>query len=133
MYLCIRVFDSALTVKPFWVYAGEITMDMQIQVEPAVKATLRLGSQTHTIEASKGGILSEQLVFVKGESMSLLKDFITKNNVPIDVPDADEISSEDDVNDDGVGLTVKSKKIRTWMKWLNEIDVMVLFVFVFPS
>ncbi|KAI3682783.1 hypothetical protein L1987_83026 [Smallanthus sonchifolius] len=89
-------------------------MEMQIQDEqflsPAVKATFCLGSETHTIEACKG-ILLDQLVFVKGESMSILKEFITKHNVPNDVPD--EVSSEDDDDDDGEGPTVKSKKIRT--------------------
>ncbi|KAF5782516.1 hypothetical protein HanXRQr2_Chr11g0496771 [Helianthus annuus] len=81
-------------------------MEMQM---PAVKATLCLGSETHSIEACKG-ILSEQLVFVKGESMNILKEFITTHNVPIDVPD--EVTSEDDDGDDEAP-TVKSKKVRT--------------------
>ncbi|KAK1428128.1 hypothetical protein QVD17_16956 [Tagetes erecta] len=97
-------------------FCGEITMEMQIQDEhepafsSAVKATFGLGSETHTIEACKG-ILSDQLVFVKGESMNILKEFITKHNVPNDVPD--EILSEDDSNDDGEAPAVKSKKLRT--------------------
>ncbi|KAM0064577.1 hypothetical protein Hdeb2414_s0003g00104591 [Helianthus debilis subsp. tardiflorus] len=81
-------------------------MEMQM---PAVKATLCLGSETHSIEACKG-ILSEQLVFVKGESMNILKEFITTHNVPIDVPD--EVTSEDDDGDDEAP-TVKPKKVRT--------------------
>ncbi|KAL8259160.1 hypothetical protein R6Q59_027113 [Mikania micrantha] len=92
-------------------------METQIQDEPilspAVKATLCLGSETHKIEACKG-ILSDQLVYIKGESMNILKEFITNHNVPIDVPD--EISSEDDDGDgdgNGEGPAVKSKKIRT--------------------
>ncbi|KAI7747107.1 hypothetical protein M8C21_006795 [Ambrosia artemisiifolia] len=89
-------------------------MEIQMQDEafssPAVKATLYLGSETHTVEACKG-ILSDQLVFVKGESMSILKEFITKHNVPNDVPD--EILSEGDADDDDEGPIVKSKKIRT--------------------
>ncbi|KAI3676578.1 hypothetical protein L1987_86189 [Smallanthus sonchifolius] len=78
-------------------------------LSPVVKATLCLGSETHSIEACKG-TLSEQLVFVKGESMNILKEFITKHNVPNDVPD--EISSEDDDDDDGEGPAVVSKKSR---------------------
>ncbi|KAL9992107.1 hypothetical protein Hdeb2414_s1225g00993891 [Helianthus debilis subsp. tardiflorus] len=90
-------------------------MEMQMQDEsflnPAVKATLCLGSETHTIEACKG-ILSDQLVYIKGESMSVLKEFITKHNVPNDVPD--EIVSEGDADDDDdEAPVIKSKKIRT--------------------
>ncbi|KAL9271935.1 hypothetical protein AKJ16_DCAP12217 [Drosera capensis] len=53
---------------------------------PRVKATLVLGSETYTVNV-KGGILSEQLASMKEESMSILKDFIIKHNVPNDVPD----------------------------------------------
>ncbi|KAK2970283.1 hypothetical protein RJ640_021745 [Escallonia rubra] len=75
-------------------------MDSQLQAtifpSPRVKATLRLGSEVYPVHA-KEGILSEQLVSMKCESMSILKDFITKHNVPNDVPDEpDELSSEDD-------------------------------------
>lgn len=79
-------------------------------LSPAVKATLCLGSETHSIEGCKG-ILSEQLVFVKGESMNILKEFITKHNVPNDVPD-EILSEEEDDGDDGEGPAVKSKKVR---------------------
>ncbi|KAK3020595.1 hypothetical protein RJ639_033561 [Escallonia herrerae] len=72
-------------------------MDSQLQatIFPSlrVKATLRLGSEVYPVHA-KEGILSEQLVSMKCESMSILKDFITKHNVPNDVPD--ELSSGDD-------------------------------------
>ncbi|KAL8137227.1 hypothetical protein V2J09_003228 [Rumex salicifolius] len=51
-----------------------------------VTATLRLGSETYTV-SSKGGLLSEQLASIKEESVGILKDFITRHNVPIDVPD----------------------------------------------
>ncbi|KAK1426728.1 hypothetical protein QVD17_15407 [Tagetes erecta] len=89
----------------------EIAMEQQIEdaacLSSAVKATLCLGSETHSIEGCKG-ILSEQLVFLKGESMNILKEYITKHNVPNDVPD--EISSEED--DDGEDPAVKSKKVR---------------------
>lgn len=63
---------------------------------PRVKATIRLGSETYTAEASKG-LISEQLASVREQSMSILKDFITKHNIPNDVPDElEEISSEDE-------------------------------------
>ncbi|KAM7495804.1 hypothetical protein LguiA_020218 [Lonicera macranthoides] len=75
---------------------------------PRVKATLRLGSETYCVEANKG-FLSEQLVSMKGESMSILKDFIVKHNIPNDVPD--EICSEDD-GETPEKPPVKSKKQR---------------------
>ncbi|KAM7501230.1 hypothetical protein LguiB_000134 [Lonicera macranthoides] len=75
---------------------------------PRVKATLRLGSEMYCVEANKG-FLSEQLVSMKGESMSILKDFIVKHNIPNDVPD--EISSEDD-GETPEKPPVKSKKQR---------------------
>ncbi|RDX98736.1 hypothetical protein CR513_18303, partial [Mucuna pruriens] len=64
--------------------------------KPLVKATFRLGSESYSVEANKGS-LSEQLVSLKEESMTILKDFITKHNVPHDVPDESlEASSDDD-------------------------------------
>ncbi|KAB1223454.1 hypothetical protein CJ030_MR2G012451 [Morella rubra] len=63
---------------------------------PRVRATLCLGSETYSVNAKKGS-LSEQLVSMKEESMGILKEYITKHNVPNDVPDElVEISSEDD-------------------------------------
>ncbi|KAE9464140.1 hypothetical protein C3L33_03976, partial [Rhododendron williamsianum] len=57
------------------------------------------------------GLLSEQLVLMKVESMTVLKDFITKHNVPNEVPDeTDDLSSEDDETNEKA--TVKSKKQR---------------------
>ncbi|KAL9260261.1 hypothetical protein AKJ16_DCAP10873 [Drosera capensis] len=53
---------------------------------PRAKATLVLGSETYSVNV-KEGILSEQLTSMKEESMSILKDFIIKHNVPNDVPD----------------------------------------------
>lgn len=62
---------------------------------PAVKATIQLGKEKHYVEANNG-ILSEQLISMKEQSMSILKEFITKHNVPIEVPDEpDEVSSDD--------------------------------------
>ena len=70
-----------------------------------------LDRKKNFVQASKGR-LSEQLASIKEESMSVLKDFITRHNVPNDVPDEpDEISSEDD--DDGEipdKVSAKSKK-----------------------
>ncbi|XP_057763684.1 uncharacterized protein LOC130984983 [Salvia miltiorrhiza] len=61
-----------------------------------VKVSLHLGSETYSAVASEG-LISEQLTSVKEQSMSILKDFITKNNIPNDVPDdPEEISSDDD-------------------------------------
>ncbi|XP_063943276.1 uncharacterized protein LOC108208031 [Daucus carota subsp. sativus] len=62
---------------------------------PQVKATFHLGSETYSVYANKG-ILSEQLVALKEESMTILKAYITKHNVPIDVPDEVEEVSEDE-------------------------------------
>lgn len=74
--------------------------------QPRVKATFKLGSEMCEVAASKG-ILSQQLVSMKEESMSILKDFITKHNIPTDVPDEPlEGSSEDD----GENFTQKKKK-----------------------
>ncbi|KAM0064140.1 hypothetical protein Hdeb2414_s0003g00099301 [Helianthus debilis subsp. tardiflorus] len=91
-----------------------LPMDMQMQDEPIlsplVKATFSLGSEMHTIEACKG-IISDQLVYIKGESISVLKEFITNHNVLNDVPG--EILSEGDADDDDEAPIVKSKKIRT--------------------
>ncbi|PSR94714.1 CTP-dependent diacylglycerol kinase [Actinidia chinensis var. chinensis] len=82
-----------------------------ISPQPRVKATIRLGSETYSVQANKG-ILSEQLASMKEESMSILKDFITKHNVPNDVPDeTDDISSEDD-DEAPEKVPVKSKKQR---------------------
>ncbi|KAG9148238.1 hypothetical protein Leryth_027318 [Lithospermum erythrorhizon] len=66
---------------------------------PFVRATLHLGSETYNVQADKG-VLSEQVASMKEQSMSILKEFITKHNVPTDVPDEpDEISSDDeDIN-----------------------------------
>lgn len=64
--------------------------------KPQVKATLRLGTESYSVQAEKGS-LSEQLVSLKEESMIILKEYITKHNVPHDVPDElVETSSEDD-------------------------------------
>ncbi|KAL6978280.1 hypothetical protein U1Q18_019983 [Sarracenia purpurea var. burkii] len=82
-----------------------------VSLQPRVKAVFCLGSETYSVQANKG-ILSEQLVSIKEESMGVLKDFITKHNVPNDVPDEiDEVSSEDD-GETPEKIIVKSKKQR---------------------
>ncbi|MED6143053.1 hypothetical protein PIB30_003336 [Stylosanthes scabra] len=78
---------------------------------PQVKATLRLGAESYSVQANKG-CLSEQLVSLKEESMSILKDFITKHNIPQDVPDEPlEASSEDDDTSEKPQVN-KSKKTK---------------------
>ncbi|KAL1361311.1 hypothetical protein HN51_068236 [Arachis hypogaea] len=76
-----------------------------------VKATLRLGSESYTVQANKG-CLSEQLVSLKEESMSILKEFITKHNIPQDVPDEPLESSSEDDDDTPEKPQVKSKKTK---------------------
>ncbi|CAJ2668879.1 hypothetical protein L195_g004945 [Trifolium pratense] len=72
-------------------------------------ATFRLGTESYSVQATNGSSLSEQLVNLKEQSMAALKDFITKHNVPQDVPDESlEASSSDD--DDAKKPQVKSKK-----------------------
>lgn len=79
--------------------------------KPRVVATLRLGSEIYSVNATNEGNLSEQLASMKEESMSKLKEFITKHNVPNDVPDElVESSSEDDA--DVPEKPLKSKKTK---------------------
>lgn len=75
-----------------------------------VKASIQLGSETYLAQANNG-LISEQLYSVKEQSMSILKDFITKHNIPNDVPDEpDEISSDDDDNEISPKPPVKKAK-----------------------
>ncbi|KAL6526647.1 hypothetical protein OROGR_015737 [Orobanche gracilis] len=70
---------------------------IDVKVESRVKVIIHLGPETYLAQANKGHLISEQLNSVKEQSMSFLKDFITKHNIPSDIPDEpDEISSEDD-------------------------------------
>ncbi|KAF8410394.1 hypothetical protein HHK36_002923 [Tetracentron sinense] len=86
------IFSVASTIR----YMMEAQSQDSLPPRPRVKATLNLSSEIYSVNATKG-ILSAQLVSMKEESMSILKDFITKHNVPNDVPDeAVESSSEDD-------------------------------------
>ncbi|GAU16492.1 hypothetical protein TSUD_167240 [Trifolium subterraneum] len=70
-------------------------------------ATFCLGTESYSVQAFNGSSLSEQLVNLKEQSMAVLKDFITKHNVPQDVPDESLEASSDD---DAEKPQVKSKK-----------------------
>lgn len=79
---------------------------------PQVKATFRLGTESYSVQATEGSSLSDQLVSLKEQSMTVLKDFITKHNAPQDVPDESlEASSEED-DDVPEKPQVKSKKTK---------------------
>nr|KYP59465.1 hypothetical protein KK1_014901 [Cajanus cajan] len=79
---------------------------------PQVKATFRLGSESYSVQTNKGS-LSEQLVSLKEESMTILKDFITKHNVPHDVPDEPLEASSDDEDDDDIPEKPQEKSKKT--------------------
>lgn len=91
-------------------------MDAQAQEDipprPRVKASFRLGSETHLVNIANKGTLSEQLISMKEESMAILKEYITKHNVPNDVPD--ELVEEDSDDDDEITEKpqMKSKKTK---------------------
>lgn len=77
-------------------YLMEAQIQESVPCRPQVKVKFQLGSETYSVNRNTG-ILSEQVVSVKEESMNILKDFITRHNVPNDVTDElVENSSEDD-------------------------------------
>ncbi|KAM3714112.1 hypothetical protein ACB098_01G310100 [Castanea mollissima] len=76
-----------------------------------VRATLRLGPETYVV-CKNEGTLSDQLVSMKEESMSILKEFITKHNVPNDVPDELVEGSSEDDTEIPEQTHVKSKKTK---------------------
>ena len=82
--------------------------------QPQVKATFRLGSELYKVNAKKGSALSEQLSSMKEESMSILKEFITKHNVSNDVPDelVDSCSEDEEEEEVPKKSNVKSKKAK---------------------
>ncbi|WCJ22311.1 hypothetical protein M5689_004406 [Euphorbia peplus] len=87
-------------------------VEAPVMMGSRVKATMKLGSETYSLEASKGATISEELVSLKQKSMAVLKEFITKHNVPNDVPDdLVEPSSEDD-EEVPENPIVKSKKSK---------------------
>ncbi|KMS95072.1 hypothetical protein BVRB_012760 [Beta vulgaris subsp. vulgaris] len=77
-----------------------------MEFQSHVKASFRFGDEIYTICESTGR-LSEQLVSMKEESMSILKDYITKNNAPVDVPDE---PLEDSSGDEEISAKPKTKK-----------------------
>ncbi|KAJ4838667.1 hypothetical protein Tsubulata_004267 [Turnera subulata] len=77
-----------------------------------VKATLKLGPEVYSLSSGQGSKVSEQLVSVKEQSMSILKEFITKHNVPNDVPDELVESASEDDDPTPEKPQAKSKKKR---------------------
>lgn len=97
--------------NPFFLFVDCLKYrDMETQSKPKVKATFGLGSESYSVQANKGS-LSEQLVSLKEESMTILKDFITKHNVPHDVPDEplEASSDDDDIPEKPQGKSKKTK------------------------
>ncbi|XP_050237507.1 uncharacterized protein LOC126687143 [Mercurialis annua] len=92
----------------------EVLADDAIIRDSRVKATFKLGSETYSLDGNKGSTVSEELVSFKEKSMFVLKEYITKHNVPHDVPDELlEISSEDDAEIvEKPAHTAKSKKTK---------------------
>ncbi|CAO2816565.1 uncharacterized protein LOC130804403 [Amaranthus tricolor] len=78
-----------------------------MEQQPLVKVSFRLGSEVHTSGGSTG-CLSEQLISMKEESMNILKEYITKNNAPADVPDEPLEGSSGD--EDEISNKPKPKK-----------------------
>ncbi|KAK7272919.1 hypothetical protein RIF29_13961 [Crotalaria pallida] len=79
-----------------------------------VKATLCLGTESYSVLANNGSLLSEQLVSLKEQSMAILKEFITKHNAPQDVPDEslEASSSSSEVDEIPEKSHLKSKKTK---------------------
>ncbi|RAL47677.1 hypothetical protein DM860_012302 [Cuscuta australis] len=107
----LNVYPAAHSAPPqlsaslLWSFASRYFLthmeDAQMQEVfcPQVKATLRLGSEAHSVVVNNGNVCT-QLVSMKEQSMSILKDYITRHNVPNDVPDEPEgIFSEDEEED----------------------------------
>jgi hypothetical protein len=90
----------------------EIESSDAVLPRPQVNATFRLSTESYSVQAINGSSLSDQLVNMKEQSMAVLKDFITKHNIPQDVPDESlEASSEDD-DDVAKKAQVKAKKTK---------------------
>lgn len=90
-------------------------MQDAVSPNPLIKVTFSLGTETYSLTANKGSLsISEQLASLKEQSMGMLKDYITKHNVPNDVPDEplDEISSSEDEDEIPEKPQTKSKKTK---------------------
>ncbi|XP_074267905.1 uncharacterized protein LOC141591454 [Silene latifolia] len=79
-----------------------------MEPQSSVKVSIRLGSEVYTVNGSTSGVLSDQLVSMKEESMIILKDYITRHNAPADVPDEPLEGSSGD--EEEVLVKPKSKK-----------------------
>ncbi|CAK7348417.1 unnamed protein product [Dovyalis caffra] len=77
-----------------------------------VKTTFKLALETYAVNSCKGDTVSEELVSVKEESLSILQEFITKHNVPNDVPDELAESSSEDAGEVLEKPQVKLKKSK---------------------
>ena len=89
-----------------------------------VKATFKLGSELYAVDSCTGNTVSEQLVSMKEQSMSILKEFITKHNVPNDVPDelAESSSEDDEVLEKPQVKTKKSKLTSYFLCSLLKVE-----------
>lgn len=79
-----------------------------------VKVAFRLGTESYTTDANKGDTVLDQLVSMKEESMRILKEFITKHNVP-DHHVPDETLSGEESDEDASSIEkcpVKPKKTK---------------------
>lgn len=79
-----------------------------------VKATLCLGEEKYFVDGTNidGVLLSDQLVSMKQASMSILKEFITKHNIPADVPD-EAVEEEEEEEEDNGDAAPKNGKPRS--------------------
>ncbi|KAL2897211.1 Acyl transferase [Bienertia sinuspersici] len=99
----VTVAGTVLESRVRFLKSNALFMESQSHV----KVSIRLGSEIYAVCGSTGS-LSEQLILMKEESMNILKDYITKNNAPADVPDEPiEGSSEDE---DEISKKPKQKK-----------------------
>lgn len=90
-------------LKDWNLKSNELFMEPQSHV----KVSIHLGSEIYTVSGGTG-CLSKQLVSMKEESMNILKDYITKNNAPADVPDEPLEGSSGD--EDEISVKPKPKK-----------------------
>ena len=115
IYYTLCLVDVSMVLPDCWVESG---VRMEIDGDNngiRVKATFRLGSESHSVAAGKGDTISEELVSMKEESMRILKEFITKHNVPADVPDElidDDGSGDEDAEEVQKKPHLKSKKTK---------------------
>ncbi|KAI4340258.1 hypothetical protein MLD38_025116 [Melastoma candidum] len=82
-----------------------------MEARPLVQAVFRLGSEDYSVVADSG-MLSQQLVSIKEKSMSILKDYITRHNIPIDVPDDELVESPSEDDEEVAENPVMSKKTK---------------------